>query len=312
LLRWKKGKEIIFQKFANYHGKGFDIDKVYITIGYKDVAERFNQKKLDILGLFDGKIIKQITRKDISSKRIYQYTTWFLGFNLQRKLFNDENFRKAIYYAIDKKKLIEILGNKDSNTSHYLAPGFLFEQNQAASNDFNTETAKAYLAKVKLPKDFVLRMNIPKKYQELDRVVSFFKESFRRINVKVDIRILPLDRFIGAFIDKSYDFYVLELIPGYSDPDSICYPYFHSKGSFNVLNAHSAYLDNLLEKARYEISFEKRKELYRQIDSYLTSHHYIIPLYHENLDLLFNNSYENINISGLSIWFLKFKDIKIK
>lgn len=309
------GKEILLDKFGEYHGIKSNIDSLHILIdvGYNRAIDWYNSSKTDLLILFNHNHAKRITRKKIWTVSVPQYTTWLLGFNhALGKLALNSKLRDAISYSIDKPKLVSILGNKDTPTAHYFPPGLLFKQKHNFKPTYNKELARRLLSESKLPPNFSITLSLFDNLQNLSPLQEFFKETFESISLKVKIKVQPFNDFIQSLINGDHEMFLIQVLPGYADPDSMAYPYLHSNGMANILKLNSPILDSILEKARYDMNTENRVNLYKQADDLLTTNSLLIPLYHENATISLNDKYNKDTIQDFSVWYIKFKNIQLK
>jgi ABC-type transport system substrate-binding protein len=310
LDKWIKRKIIKLSAFKDYH-EGFpSIEKIFINIGQDDIVKQFNIKKLDLLALFNGDIETKIFRTDIKKQIIYQYATWTNPMNVQKFPFSNINFRKALNYAIDKDKLIKILGTIHTKSKGYLPDG-IFQRNVNIGYDFNLELAKKFLEKSKIHKNFVLNITFYNAIEKQKEIMEFYKESFTNLGLRVKFEVVSIDKLFSKIINKIFDLYIFEIVPGYSDPDALLYPYIHSKSALNIMNNNDSKLDKLIEKSRAINDRKKRNEIFQKIDNYMNENAMLIHLYYENLSILYSDRLEDITLGGLGIWFLKYKDIKL-
>ncbi|MGZ7046547.1 MAG: ABC transporter substrate-binding protein, partial [Candidatus Aminicenantales bacterium] len=103
----------------------------------------------------------------------------------------------------------------------------------------------------------------------------------------------------------------LEWNMDFPDPENVVMPLFSSRSPVNLLNSHYANprLDALLEQSEVETSWERRTELFRQMEQILFEDTPAIPLYTERVRIALLPRVHGARLPALGFYFLDTKDI---
>jgi ABC-type transport system substrate-binding protein len=83
------------------------------------------------------------------------------------------------------------------------------------------------------------------------------------------------------------------------DPDSILHPLFASDSPNNFMQYHDPVTDNLLRQARETIDPVARAEIYRDIETRITTTLPLIPLFYMSVDRVYQPYVRGIQVSAL-------------
>jgi peptide/nickel transport system substrate-binding protein len=216
----------------------------------------------------------------------------YLGFNLNKKPFNQPEVRKAISLAINKQEIIDgvLLGLGEEITSPY-KPGTFWENNSIKKIEFNPSEAKKILEDLgyKLNERKIYEKNgiplafeiITNQNKQREMTAVLIQRRLLDIGIDVSIRVIEWASFVNRFI-KTGEFQAVVL--GWSlslDPDqfSIWHSSQQGPGQFNFIGYSNKKVDRLLENGRRELNKIKRKEIYDEFSSILYDEQPIIYLY---------------------------------
>jgi len=231
----------------------------------------------------------------------------YLGFNMQRKPFDDKNFRKAVQYAINKKDIIQgvLLGTGKEATGPYPPQSWAFND-KIKPSEYNPQKAleilksmgfsdidnDGYLEYKGKPFEFTITTNQGNKQRELS--AQIIQENLKKIGLKVNIRVIEFSTFVNQYIAKR-DFDAV--IMGWSltfDPDQ--YALWHSSQmaprEYNFMSYSNPEVDRLLEDARTTFDQSARKKIYARIQEIMADDPPCIFLYYpDNLIALHKRFY---------------------
>jgi len=139
----------------------------------------------------------------------------YLGYNLEHPLFKEKKVRQALSYALNKEELIQgvLLGFGQSATGPFPPASWAYNQ-EIKDYPYQLETAKKLLAEsgwVDINQDgwlekeggkfeFTLMTNQGNKNREL--TAEIIQSQFRKVGIKVNIRIVEWSTFVNNYIDK--------------------------------------------------------------------------------------------------------------
>lgn len=298
MKEWKHNDSFTLEKNKNYWNKdAIKIDKVNIKI-VDNVSTRTNLLKAgdldaagiqgDDLAIFQDKATRdQYHLQDLQD--MPDYTVFYLEFNhFNNPLTMNENFRKAIAYALDNKGLTEKVSPGDMAAQALIPEYFLGykkpfreEAGKALYEGRNVQKAKDFLKKAleelkidKLPTQDLLMDDddVAKKHGE--KMQSDLRE------VGIDVRLVPLPWGEKLTRLQNGEFGIMSSGwgPDYLDPSTYL-DLFESTNSNNNGQYNNPEFDKLVQAARTEKDLSKRMEYFYKAEKILIDHMVIAPRY---------------------------------
>jgi len=228
----------------------------------------------------------------ISTTTIDELAYFSLGCNLRRPLLNNSSFRKALAYAVNKTKIIEVayLGYAKEATGP-LPPALSYWYNpNVIKYRFNATKAQQMLQEtgysgeplsLKIPDDDPLRINAS----------QIIIECWEELGVNATLVVESRSQWaVDLFIDFNFDITLV----GWGlpiDPDIL--PLYHSDSNLNLWNYSNSELDTLLEQGKSEYNDTQRKAIYDQVQAILAEDIPTIFLYHRMRRNAYNNDFHN-------------------
>lgn len=301
-------QKVILSHNMYYHSKLNNIEKIIVYIlPYREAHEWFNAGALDMLKYYpEGPPITNSRAKRMTA---YQYTVWYNVCNLGKFPCYNADFRKAIFYAVDRKALADSIGGASFAAKGYIPEGLLVKYDYPMAESYNPFLALGFLKKVNLPNDFVFEITLCNSTPKVEAVAKLYQKFFEDIGVKTRFHFYDYKEFYAMKRKGEYTFIQMNTIPSYADPDAVLFPYFYSKSNSNIAHIDDKKLDDLLIEARREHDIEKRMSLNTKVNQHLMDNAYVIPNYSENITLYVNENLTVPPVSGLGVWFLEYKHV---
>ncbi|GAB5047388.1 ABC transporter substrate-binding protein [Thermodesulfovibrio sp. TK110] len=297
LEKWNKGQFIILKAFDKFYSGKPKINKFILKFipdtttkylelksGKIDVAELPSYIKTDELD-------NQFNKYKADS---FRYTCF--GFNLNKHPFNDEKFRKAVAYSINKEEIINsVLKEGRISLGPYPASTWYFNP-EVKPYPYAPEKSKEILKNTGISSlKFSLSVNSENK--ELQRVAQFIQHNLKNIGIETDIKLYDWQTFRHRMIEeRAFDAVLLSRAYLW-DPD--IYDLWHSsktgKGQWNFFSFKDKEVDSLLERGRKTLNFNERQRIYRELHRLIYEKQACIFLY--ETPLVF---YANKKIGGIA------------
>jgi oligopeptide transport system substrate-binding protein len=241
--------------------------------------------------------IRKITRVNDTSKsqiiKDMEWTIQYIGMDTSSEPFNDKRVRKAFNYAVNKRKIIDVVRNgRGLQASGVLPHGFPgYKEGRPVPYPYDLKKAKALMAEAgwkdsdndgildKNGKPFKMSFwhNQSAIYAMLGAAVQ---ADLRELGIDVDVRALEWSSYIEK-VKPKLDKKTGKLIPGeaklfrfgwaadYPDPDNYLWTLFSSKniGQDNSTSYNNPAFDKLVDKARTLVDWKQREQLYHQAES---------------------------------------------
>lgn len=297
-------KELSLSSFEYYHGGDVVVKKVKVLTSIRDSVHLFNERKIDYVPVFNKKDEARIDSNN-KSCAMHQHAPWFVAFNLDSTKV-DPTIRRALYYGIDKTVLCSKEGEYADITDSFIPTGLLGSRSDHFTNVSDIKKAKALVDKLPSSKRD-LEIVYPEKIRIFPSTLALLKNTCKTIGIRCTHKILPIEKLVKALECGGYQAAVLHLSPSYRDTDGILYPYFHSENPSNLINLRDKKVDDLLTKARNLFNDEIRSKYYLELDDYLCSNAYVIPLYFEKAKLFFSSRITGFSVYGMNIYDLQYK-----
>jgi len=194
--------------------------------------------------------------------------TYYLGLNCQKKPFDDVRVRKALNFAVDRKKmLMTIMGGRGIIAAGPVPPllrSFSAEQKYS----YDPQKARQLLKQAGYPNGFSMKI-----YQTADienlNLCQAVQGFLKAVNVRADIVQLEWSTFLEAVTRGEAPSFWLSWWADYPDAENFLYPLFHSSnhgpgGNRSLFSDPLA--DALLTRAVRTMDEKKRTGLYERIE----------------------------------------------
>jgi peptide/nickel transport system substrate-binding protein len=209
--------------------------------------------------------------------------------NLEHPILKHRAAREAIACAIDRDAIIRhILKDLAVPATGLLAPQHWAYESSVEAIHFDPDRAKRLLDEAGFPDpdgDGPLpRFKLSFKTTNLDlrkRIAEALKEQLARVGIELEVRTYEWGTFYADVKKGNFHLYSLEWI-GVVDPD-IYYELFHSASVPPNGNNRGHYrnleIDMLLERGRREMSIDKRRVIYGEVQRILARDLPYVPLW---------------------------------
>lgn len=290
LKEWVPGRRIVLEANDDYFlGRPY-LDRVVYEI-IPDISTQFLELKagnLDTMGLTAQQYLFQTKgprwEENWNKFEYLSFGYTYLGYNLQRPMFQSKKVRQALTMAIDKEELVKgvLFGLGQPAVGPY-KPGTWVYNDKLEPYPHDPERARRLLAEEGwrdtdgdgvLDKDgrpFKFTILTNQGNEQRIKTATIIQQRLKQIGVLVDIRAVEWAAFINEFINKgNFDATILawNIL---QDPD--IYSVWHSSQvAPNGLN-HTSYkneeLDRLLEEGRTTLDQTERKKIYDRVQEIL-------------------------------------------
>ena len=290
LSEWSSGEKIVLESNPDYfEGEPYLKRVVYRII--PDQSTQFLELKtgsLDFMGLtplqFDRQTETPAFKKLFNKYNYLNFGYSYLGYNLNRTLFQDKRVRQALTYAIDKQEIIEgvLLGYGKAATGPYKPDTWVYNT-QVKTYGYDPDKAKQLLAEAgwrdsdgdgildKDGKSFSFTIVTNQGNDLRAKSGEIIQRRFRQIGVDVQLRIIEWATFLKEFINPgNFDATILGWTGG-PEPDQ--YNIWHSSKTgprqLNFIGFKNAEVDEILEQGRRTFDLQERKRYYDRFQDIL-------------------------------------------
>ena len=304
---WKEGVKLVLRKNENYFEKENGerlpkLDAVAITFIKDKQSEflSFLQGEIDFISGIDPSYKDEILSKygtlrdkyskEINLQSIPFLNTEYLAFLMDGNtvLSSNKDLRKAINYAIDKKKMLKFLRNNIgvAAESGFVPKGMSSFSDSVKGYSFDKKLAQKHLELAGYANGEGLSpivLNTTSAYLDL---CEFIQSELKNIGIELVVEVNPTSTHRQMVSTSKLDFFRSSWIADYPDAENYL-SLFYSKDNWNKgLNKthfHSKEFDVLYEKSIIESDFEKRTKMYQELDQIIMNNSVIIPLYYDQV-----------------------------
>lgn len=249
------------------------------TVTMREVSDKNYQAKLLMYESLEALV--RVLPRDLAvlqanrKVELYPYQTnswWYLGFNLDRKPFDDARVRGAISRMIDVEALLAPIGTGDTLTgpfvrsspfyNHKVAP-YVADEAAAAALLQEAGYTRSGDSWTKGGKPLTLRVSAHKSLESAQEVVINLQSQLQGQGIPATVDFLDEAAWRSAiWRQQDYD---LILSQWSFDRNEDVREQFHSQGSRNFTGYQSAEADRLLDLARDSLDPQEKKQALRDL-----------------------------------------------
>lgn len=289
LKEWDKNSKIVLEKNEDYWNSGHPKLSSVIFQVIPDNSSRLNALKNGEIDLMDG--VNPTDVKSIESND--QLKVWnrpplnlgYLGFNVEKKPFDNKKVRQALNHAVDKKSLIDAFyagnGKEAKNPMPQTIEGF---NDDIDAYKFDLDKAKKMLADAGYPDGFDMElwaMNNPRPYlPQPQKIAEAIQSTFGKIGVKVKIKPVEWSTYIEKLTKGESPAFLMGWTGDNGDADNFLYTLLHKDAidSNNMSRYSNDKVNKILKQAQTEADEDKRMDEYKKAQKMIHEDAPWIPL----------------------------------
>lgn len=267
-VEWKDGDHVTVKRFDGYWEKGLPyLDQMVFSIAPDEAVRLINLRS----GNLD--VMMDVPYKDVDAlQQGGEWNYWqALGsyyemrFNMSKPPFDNKALRQAVSYAIDRDAVVKTVlwGHGQPGVGPVAPTLWAFNKSQQGyTHDLNK--ARQKLAEGGQPNGFQFDMDV-RNVPAFQRWAEMVKFQLSEVGIDAQLNIMETVALTQRESSKQFTANG-GLISPRSDPDTILYTFYNTKGSQNI-GYSSAKVDDLLDRARSTTNIEERKQLYNQAEA---------------------------------------------
>ena len=294
LTEWTLGERIVLTAYDDFYLGTPKLHQARYLISGGSALTRFENDELDVAPISINDIDRALDPSEPLSERYQQSTQFslsYIAFNVSAPPFDDPAVRRAMGYAIDRKKITEVtFKGMWAPASGILMPGLPGFTPDDKSLQYDPEAARAELAKSKYTTatgpEAAGKLPMPTitfTEQGGGAIASpdteAYIEQWKAIGLTVEIKQLDTATFQDAQESGTLQMFSSGWIMDYPDPEDLLDIKFNSESALNDQHYSNPAVDRLLNEARSDQDTEHRLNLYRQAEQMLIDDAAWLPLY---------------------------------
>lgn len=296
---WVSGQQLTFEKNPNYFMPGLPkLDKVTIQVGVApEVALlRVEKGELDLMGdpipaAEYARIKDDPAWKDRLTTQP-QVSTIYVAINTQMKPFDDVRVRRALNMAIDKERIVKLMGGRGTVANQILPPLMPGYDKSYQGYPYDPEGAKKLLAEAGYPNGFETTMEAISTDPQ-PKLAESIQQDLAKVGIKMNLRTLAASTVIDdAGTPKKVPLVWsggLAWIQDYPDPDDFYGPILGSssavQGGWNWSWYANPDADKLADQARGMTDKAARMQVIQQLFKKLMDDAVWVPVYNGQYDI---------------------------
>jgi oligopeptide transport system substrate-binding protein len=212
-----------------------------------------------------------------------ELSVFYVGFNTEMPPFDNAGVRQAFCHAVDKEKLIDVLGLGVVLPAYgILPPGMPGYDDEIEGLGYNVTLAQQLIAESayhdELPPIVLSDMGDCSGVSAVDSTLAWMWQE--NLGVNVSIQCVEAETFLDDLREHELQMFKIGWIADYPDPENFLDILFYSESVEN----HTAYsnpeVDELLEEARVESDTVDRLAMYQDIEQIIVDDAPWLPLYY--------------------------------
>jgi peptide/nickel transport system substrate-binding protein len=324
-VRWEPNQEIVLEANDHYYeGRPFldsIVFKIVVGTKWEERFAEFLQGNLEETIIPRGKIDEvHVDPRYRQYQRIRKPALGllYLGFNTQRKPFDDRRVRQAFNYAVNKEAIVREITRMGGILATGVLPlGMPGYDPELQGYAYDPATAKRLLAEAGYPDGAgfpAVQLWSVDQAESTKAELAAYQRDLAEVGVQVDIHFAPDWPTYRAMLEQGkLPMFRLVWYADIPDPDNFLSPLLHSTSLTNRTFYRNPRVDQLLEQARRELDEAQRITLYHEVERLVMHDAPWIPQHQPVLEYLYQPYVQGIAVNLLGqrslpmkkIWFKK-------
>ncbi|MFK9090350.1 glutathione ABC transporter substrate-binding protein [Bacillus salipaludis] len=267
---WTPGQDIVFSRNMNYWGTKSKVDKVVFKVVPEETT-RISMLESGEAHIAEPLSVPMMSTVEASSQaEVYRsegFGTEYIGFNVQKKPFNDVHVRKAIAHAVEMDSILKGVYNNVGKKANSLLGSKVFGYHaDMKAYEYNLNEAKKLLDEAGYPNGFETTLKTMDSKERVN-MAEVLQSQLKGIGIKLNIQVLEYGTFVEQVNKGDSEMFILSWRNATGDADYNQYNLFHTNSqgaSGNTFFYSNKEVDSLIDAARKEKNQDKRVELYSQ------------------------------------------------
>lgn len=282
---WLPNRELVLERNGDYFDKSAKVKGIVYRIIPEDLTAitEFELGNIDVVSLPASAYSKFKNDKKWSSHiiSIKGLNTYYLGMNSSRPPFNNANLRKAVSYAIDRKKILETFYEGRGRLAAGPVADLLRKWEIKNSFEYNPEVARKIITE-----EGVSEINVNMYVtadQDIIDLAEIIQSYLSEVRINVKIKQLEWSAYKEAINKGEPDMFWLSWWADYPDPENFLFPLFHSSNlgpAGNRTRYTNKEVDALIEKGQCSLNERDRNSFYQRAEEIIIEDSPWVPFWH--------------------------------
>ena len=271
---WKPNNEFIAVRNDEYWGETAKASSITVKIIPEDASRT--------IALENGEVDINLDVPAVDLKRMHTnpkidiheqpgVAPTYLCFNQAKEPTNHLKARQAIAYAIDRQSMVDVIYEGYGSVANYVVPPAMgdYYSEKIGVYEFNPETAKKCLVEAGYPNGFKVELAVGT--ESSNRMAQLIQANCAEVGIEIDVVVMEWGVFLDYVAKLDYGMFILG-VSNRRDPEATFGPNFHSRNigaAGNRARYNNPELDSMIDRAKGEMNYNKRVNLYLQVQDIL-------------------------------------------
>jgi peptide/nickel transport system substrate-binding protein/oligopeptide transport system substrate-binding protein len=240
----------------------------------------------------------------------------YLGMNTSLPAFKDRRVRQAVYYAVDREKIVrEHARWRSVPATGVLPPGIAGFDPYYKGYAYDPDKARRLLSDAGFPNGKgipPIELWTVSKTERVKKQLEAYQRYLGQVGIEVTLKVAAnWKEFVQKINDKQAAMFYAAWYADFPDPDNFLYTLCHSNSRTNRMNYENPEVDRLLDQARSETDYEKRVELYRKIEKLVLEDAPVVAQHYNSTNYVFQPWVKGVEMSHLGATYLSLRKVQI-
>lgn len=268
---WANGDNVVVVVNEEYYGEKPAIGKITFRAIPENTSRTIELETggVHIIYDVDPNDVNRVNDNDeLVLIRDKNLSTTYIGFNCEKKPFDDVRVRKAINMALDTKTIVDhVYRGTGYQAKGPLGPNVWGSNQNLKPYEFDVEAAKKLLAEAGFPDGFKTTVWTNENQQRMD-IAEIMQNQLGKIGIEVETKVMEWGAYLDGTAAGEHDMFILGWVTVTGDADYGLYALFHSD-MFGDAGNRTFYgnkkVDELLELGRTSTDLKKREAAYHEV-----------------------------------------------
>ncbi|MCF7935962.1 MAG: ABC transporter substrate-binding protein [Synergistales bacterium] len=232
-VEWKKNDRIVLKAYDDYWGGRRKVDRII----YRSIPDNTTRMMALLAGEIDAmdgisaqniKTLKQENPEDIKLLASPGMNTGYMAMNMTKEPFGNLKVRKAVAYAINKKRLVKEIYQGMAKPANQMLPPTLWGYNRDIEDyGYDPEKARKLLAEAGYPDGFETElwyMPVPRQYMPDGKLVAqAIQQDLAEVGVDVELVTYDWGTYLEKLEELEHTMCLIGWMGDNGDPDNFMY-----------------------------------------------------------------------------------------
>lgn len=312
LVEWKRGIRWRLERNPYYTGPDGYVNAIDIMIGGDDTTETMmlERNELDrvLAGPPEAIRFKRDPRIRSQLVAVPTVSTDYLFMNTEMKPFDNVLVRRAVEYAINKKRLVALTGGFATVATGIVPPAMSWTNTGLPRYDYDPSRARALLREAGYPNGIQITMAYMDDVQPFPRLAQSIQQDLQQAGINATLR--PLNDavfFVNASTRHQTQCALWDWFQDYPDPSDFLDTLFNGRYITETDCNNTAFYNNplvnrLLDEATSSLDLNARTRLFKQAEDLIMQDAPWAPLIHESVPVIYNRRVHGTQPHPVWLW----------